>query len=64
MINNIENRIKSCEARITLFKNLVPSSDLEKMYNDGMVEGLKSQLKVLNELLISAIELEELSKSA
>lgn len=64
MINAIEFRIEACKKQILHFEKSITTSDSEKMLNKGIVVGLKDQLDTLNDLLVSAIELNERSKSA
>lgn len=64
MINIIKNWIKACNTQILTFENKTPETDLERMYNKGILEGLRSELEALNALLVSAIDLERRNKSA
>ena len=64
MINTLLERIKLCKSSIDYYETKVPSDDSEKMYNKGMLDGFKFHLNTLQELLVTAQKLEELSESA
>ncbi|MGM7719394.1 hypothetical protein [Metabacillus sp. Hm71] len=62
MIQAIKARIKSCERRITYWKNKPYEYDSEKMLFQGVVIGLEDELETLNDLLVTAEKLQKLEK--
>lgn len=64
MINIIKGRIAICKNLIHYHETKIPESADEKMYNEGLAEGFRSQLVELNGLLVTAIDLEQRNKSA
>ncbi|OHR73963.1 hypothetical protein HMPREF3291_05100 [Bacillus sp. HMSC76G11] len=61
MINIIEARIKMTKNQIALHEDAVSQGLISQSWDNGYITGLKVQLKTLEELLISAKTLQELS---
>lgn len=64
MINALKYRIEYCHQQIRFYESMKSENDSQKMFNKGMLEGFKRQLKTLEELLITAKKLIELSETA